>query len=605
MASRTPARTGTALRQLFVLAAALALWITAWLSLTVAAAVAGGSPRDGPLQLIDPASIVRNLRGAHGLPLWRLVGAGSRTQPAMFWAAMIASVLAAAGVVAGVRHASARITRSGRGLRSSSRWARRLDLRGLHVWRHSRGRLVIGRAGARLLSTEGETSVLVVGPTRSGKTTCLVVPNLLEWDGPAIVTSTKSELLTITAARRQRIGPVHVYDPTGELGSQFRSVTWSPLAGCHVLDRAWSVASWLCAGLQQGSSRGDNDWIHWAESGKLLIAPLLYAAARTRLTLVDVHAWIQAFDVASPLAVLEDIIEDDPEHFEEPARAMTMLASVDQRPERERGTVFSTVMRIFSALNEHAVARSAVTSRFDAHAFLERSGTLYLCTPRLAPERIAGLFVGILMTAVTEAYAVADRSPRGRLPRELGLFLDELVNVVPIEELPSVASQGAGRGVVCMSIVQDVSQLRGRYGADRTHSILNNHPCKVVLPGVTDPETIDLMSRLVGRSQYTDVQVNRGAVGRVSRSYSLRQDSLASPDALRQLTESSAVVVYRGRPPVVVRLVPWYRRRRLRVMAAQRFFGAAEYVGPAAQPRTVAHTMRAALSGVVRRTGRR
>jgi type IV secretory pathway TraG/TraD family ATPase VirD4 len=239
-----------------------------------------------------------------------------------------------------------------------------------------------------------------------------------------------------------------------------------------------------------------------------------------------------------------------------------MLASIDQRPEKERGTVFSTVTRIFSVFNERAVAASATTSRFDPDRFLRDRGTLYLCTPRQAPERVASLFVGILMTVVTRAYAMASRSPRGRLDPDLGLFLDELANVVPIEELPALASQGAGRGVVLMSIVQDLSQLRARYGADRANSILNNHGCKMVLPGISDPETTEVIARLVGRGQYTDVQVSHNN-GRASRSYSLRQDQMASPDALRQLQEGTGVVLHRGKPPTIVRLRPWYADRTL------------------------------------------
>lgn len=244
-----------------------------------------------------------------------------------------------------------------------------------------------------------------------------------------------------------------------------------------------------------------------------------------------------------------------------------------------RESVFSTVMRIFNVFNERAVAASAETSRFEPRAFLERRGTLYLCTPRLAPERIASLFVGILMTVVTEAYAVAEQSPRGRLPFDLGLFLDELANVVPIEDLPALASQGAGRGVLLLSIVQDLSQLRARYGPDRAHSILNNHPAKLILPGISDPETVDLLSRLVGRHAVTDIQVSRGGDGRVSRSYSVRNDNLATPDALRQLDATSAVALYRGRPPILVRLRPWYRNRRYRRYARERFFRGADFVG--------------------------
>lgn len=581
MSSRPPGSLSGARAELLLVLALGGLWGGSWLLLTVAASVAGGHPSVGPLAFVDPARIAALMRSDAGVAAWDLVGAGASTRPAVFWLVFGALLLAVPGVaVAGVGGPSAVLPgrrRAGR-IRSFSRWARRRDLAGLAGRSAGAGRFVLGAMRRRLLLTERETSVLVVGPTRSGKTTCLVVPNLFDWRGPAVVTSTKGELLALTAAHRQRVGPVHVYDPTGELSDRVATVTWSPLTGCTDLDRAWMVAAWLCAGLQQGTSRGDNDWAHWAESGKLLIAPLLFAAANTRRTVVDVHTWIHGFDLVTPSALLEEMLHDSHPAAGDAARALTMVASIDQRPERERGTVFSTVMRIFNVFNERAVAESAETSRFDPRSFLARNGTLYLCTPRQAPERIASLFVGVLMTVVTEAYAVAESSPGGRLPADLGLFLDELVNVVPIEDLPHLASQGAGRGVLLLSIVQDLSQLRARYGVDRAHSILNNHPAKLILPGISDPETVELLSRLVGRHAVTDVQVSHGGDGRVTRAYTVRHDSLATPDALRQLDSSSAVALYRGRPPILVRLRPWYRVARYRRRAAMRFFRSAEYV---------------------------
>jgi type IV secretion system protein VirD4 len=442
-----------------------------------------------------------------------------------------------------------------------------------------RGVFLLGQHGRRLLVTQPETSVLVIGPTRSGKTAGLVIPNLFEWDGPAIATSTKSELVDLTAGRRQALGPVHVYDPTGEISDRCQTVTWSPIAGCDDLDRAWMVASWLCASLQQGGGRGDNDWSHWAESGKLLIAPLLYVAAITGRTIVDVRTWIHGFDIATPIGLLEEMLLDPTVLGDsDPIRAISMLASVDQRPDRERGTVFSTVMRIFNVFTERAVAESASSSRFDADDFLRRSGTLYLCTPRQTPERVASLFVGILMTVVTAAYAVSESAPTHRKSASLGLFLDELANVVPIEDLPALASQGAGRGVMLMSIVQDLSQLRARYGIEKANTILNNHGCKVILPGISDPETADVLGKMIGRANFTEQQVSFGADGRVSRSYSVRHDALATPDALRQMNSGSAIVIHRESPPALVNLPYWFQKARYRKLASVPFFRAAEHV---------------------------
>ena len=561
--------------ELAVILTVATVWLGGWLLLTIAAEVSGAHPTRSPVDAINPVVIAQTFTadGNH-LVWWHLVGAGAPQRPWLFVAVMVVvpvvlivgaslGAMAWSGGVPGF--ASARLLLPARVTRDS-RWAGWRDLRRLRVRHAPPGAIVLGRRGPSLLATEPETSVLVVGPTRSGKTSALVIPNLLQWRGPAIVTSTKAELVDLTAAARERGGPVYVYDPTGESGSP-RRTTWSPLARCESLDDCWRIAAWLCAGLQAGSGGNDNDWAHWAESGKLLVAPLLYAAARSGRSIVDVARWISRYSLDEPLELLR-VLGGDRELSADCARAADMLTSIDQRPEKERGTVFSTVSRLFGVFNEQPVAESALRSDFDADAFLRERGTLYLCTPHQSPERVASLFVGILMTVVTAAYARAATMPRGRLTPELGLFLDELANVVPVEDLPSLASQGAGRGVVLMSIVQDLSQLRTRYGPDRAHSILNNHGCKMVLPGMSDPETTELLARLIGRTAYTDVQVSRQGGG-TSRSYSVHRDQIASPDALRQLPTGSALVLYRGLPPTVVRLVPWYSDRRLALLIGQ------------------------------------
>ena len=576
-------------RDLVASAALVALWIAPWLLLTVATWTAGGHPSASPIGFVNPGDIVRRIASEHGpLDWWVLVAPASAVIAWKFWGSIalilaggVAAFLMLRVLVARMTHSRfSRLMPAGRGVTRTAHWARAIDLRLLRGRPGRGGVFLLGRHGRRMLVTQAQTSVLVIGPTRSGKTSGLVIPNLFEWDGPAIATSTKSELVDITGGRRQALGPVYVYDPTGAIGGgRVRTVTWSPISGCDDLDRAWMVASWLCASLQQGGGRGDSDWSHWAESGKLLIAPLLYVAAVTQRTIVDVRNWIHGFDLATPLSILEDMLLDPSVSGDsDPIRAMSMLVSVDQRPERERGTVFSTVMRIFNVFTERAVAESALSSRFDAEDFLRRRGTLYLCTPRQSPERVASLFVGILMTVVTAAYTLSDSDPGHGSNPVLGLFLDELANVVPIEDLPALASQGAGRGVMLFSIVQDLSQLRARYGMEKANTILNNHGCKLILPGNSDPETAEILGKLVGRSDFTEQQMSVGADGRVSRSYSIRHDAMATPDALRQLRAGSAIVIHRDSPPAFVQLPYWFRSARYRRFARIPYFRSAEHV---------------------------
>jgi type IV secretion system protein VirD4 len=115
----------------------------------------------------------------------------------------------------------------------------------------------VGRAGNRgLLATEARHSVLVVGPTQSGKTSALSVPALLEWAGPVLATSVKDDLAAATFAWRSRQGPCWIFDPTRTSGLR-PLAGWSPLAVCPDWSAAQRVAGWLVEATPARSGMAD------------------------------------------------------------------------------------------------------------------------------------------------------------------------------------------------------------------------------------------------------------------------------------------------------------------------------------------------------------
>ena len=112
-----------------------------------------------------------------------------------FPAALVGASIAGFSYRDGIRAAHHRST-APRG----ARWARRRDLRPLLI--NGRmpvvGRLTLGRLlgpgrGGDVAGERGQ-SLVVVGPTQSGKTTSLVVPAILGWRGPVIAASVKSDI---------------------------------------------------------------------------------------------------------------------------------------------------------------------------------------------------------------------------------------------------------------------------------------------------------------------------------------------------------------------------------------------------------------------------
>ncbi|MFX7140136.1 type IV secretory system conjugative DNA transfer family protein, partial [Acinetobacter baumannii] len=73
--------------------------------------------------------------------------------------------------------------------------------------------LALGRSRGRLLHAEQRHALVAFGPPLSGKSAGLAIPALLEWEGPAVASSIKTDLLTATARRRAALGEVLIFDP--------------------------------------------------------------------------------------------------------------------------------------------------------------------------------------------------------------------------------------------------------------------------------------------------------------------------------------------------------------------------------------------------------
>lgn len=171
--------------------------------------------------------------------------------------------------------------------------ARHNDLRSLAVRRPAPGRLTLGLHGRQLLAAEPQTSLAVVGPTGCGKTVGFAIPALLEWNGPIIATSVKTDLLDATLAHRSTVGTTWVYDPTSCTG--LTAAKWSPLSACTEWAGAMRVAAWLCEAAQPKSdSVTDGDY--WYTQARKGLAPYLYAAAGTGRTMTDVVRWVDVQD---------------------------------------------------------------------------------------------------------------------------------------------------------------------------------------------------------------------------------------------------------------------------------------------------------------------
>jgi type IV secretion system protein VirD4 len=169
------------------------------------------------------------------------------------------------------------------GVATQPRLARTRDLRPLLTRQPEPGRFVLARWRRRYLSTEADMhrrrrgvrgAVIVFGPSQSGKTTGLTM-GVEAWDGPAIVSSVKTDLMRATLAARQDMGDVKVFDPVGISG--LTTATWTPLGAARDLRGALAAAQILA----RASGDGPVNDRFWRGQAEQLIACMLWTAANT------------------------------------------------------------------------------------------------------------------------------------------------------------------------------------------------------------------------------------------------------------------------------------------------------------------------------------
>ncbi len=196
-----------------------------------------------------------------------------------------------------------------------------------HGWRHAKP----------------QHSVMALGPQRSGKTTSLIIPNVLSANGAVVSTSTKPDVLDATIAARSRLGRCFLFDPTGSVDREHdvAMLQWSPLRSCATwmgsLSMAHSLVEVTSSSSHQGSLRPESS--HWNERAQAMLAPLLHAAAldgrdmRTVLTWVDRRQALPA----------QQILAGEPGRSTELAR--NLLDGIVTTDERELSGIWPTQRR--------------------------------------------------------------------------------------------------------------------------------------------------------------------------------------------------------------------------------------------------------------------
>jgi type IV secretion system protein VirD4 len=543
-----------------VSAVAAGLWLWGGLA---GALFGSGWPRVGVAQLLGVAIRLPS-RLSDPAGAWP-VFTRSRLPGASGFYATLGALVGGCGAVALIvawRAGARPLRRAGAG----ARWARDGELRPLRrtVRAERAGRLVLGRRAGRLLYAEHRHALVAFGPPQSGKSAGIAIPALLDWNGPAVACSIKTDLLAATHARRKALGEVFVFDPFG-LAPHTPTRTWSPLHGAGSWDGALEVA-WRLASAAELDRRTVEGGDFWAVAAEQRLAPLLYTAAACGAGMDAVVRWVNGQGARELHEALMQITgeADDGARLADAHAAYDAVRAFEAQADRTRTSIEATAQTLLRAYRFQRVLRSARSSEITPDRLLDGAATLYLIGDAKASKLLRPLFLALLGEVVERAYERATLGG-GRLERPLLLCLDEAGNVAPLPNLAEIASTAPSHNIQLVTIFHDLAQARSRYG-QQAETVVNSHRARMLLPGVADLDTLRYFAGLAGEEEARD-RTHTTGTGGSTRSTSRRRRPLIAPEALRQLPERHALLLYGRIAPTRLRLRLWFEDRRLRNLA--------------------------------------
>jgi type IV secretion system protein VirD4 len=454
------------------------------------------------------------------------------------------------------------LARHGSPARRAARFASRGELAELRVRSPLPDRVMLGVHRGGLVAAQERSSVMVVGPSQSGKTSGLVVPAILEWAGPVLSTSIKSDVVHDTHAARSQRGEVRIFDPT--LSSGLAHSPWSPVAASRSWEGARRTAARLLSVGERGEARSADE-AFWRPAGARYLAPLLLAAAQGERSMRDVLSWIARTEQGKPAELLEACASPGAKP------ALEALRSVWDADERFRSSLLQTVATALDPWQEPQIAAAtAGDSQIGARWLLSGENALYLISPADDQRRLRGLFSALVADITAGAFAESARNGKPVSPALL-LALDEVANIAPLPGLDEIASTGPGQGLVLLTVLQNISQAADRWGSARAETIIANHRARLFCSGVGDRATLEYLGHTLGEEEIARVSMHRpGMLHPGARTVSSELRALVPPNRVRQAQADTALLIYGRLAPAWLRLRPWYAQRGLRALASGR-----------------------------------
>ena len=432
------------------------------------------------------------------------------------------------------------------------------------------------RRTSRIIGHVGETSTLMVAPSRSGKGVSTVIPSLLSWGGSVIVFDPKAENWHITAGFRRKFSHSLRFSPVIKDSVHF-NILAEVRTGENAVRDAEIIADILTSPQDETAAKGENQQ-HFIDTAKnLLTGAILHVLASPEIQDKSLGG---VLDFLSSSALDADGKEDFGagickqmifgEHLGDVHSIIAAIGNQQlARADRERSSVLSTALRAVQTFKDPLIRRNTSESDFTLSDFADSPSplSLYLTVPYSDIDRLSSV-LRLLVSFVIRRFAEGEtRYGDVRLKNRILFLLDEFPILGSFPFLEKTMGLLTGYGMSFLIICQSLQQIIKLYGPN--NSFLEH--CKTWItyaPG--DIGSARTFSEVVGKQSIWKESVSTSgskfSVGLTNLNLSGNEveRNLINPDEIMRLPPTDLLVFSHGMPPYRGKKIIYYLDHRFK-----------------------------------------
>ena len=288
--------------------------------------------------------------------------------------------------------------------------------------------------------------------------------------------------------------------------------------------------------------------LDWLNSSQIAIAQEMEERRR---------AGDQMVALADPLHDLFMDAVDEARQYSYAHRAVLELTQLANTPDKERGSIISTVMEGLSIFRNAAVRNRTSHSDFhfsDLRGMVDpRDGkvkpvTVYLSINMVdaqALNPITGIFIELMTNFLLSNPPESEHNGQKMGPYPVLFVLDEMPKMQKLQAVIQGPDLGRGQKISYLIIGQDLHQIAEKYGNDAAATIISTTAAKIVMRQ-NDPDTAKRFSDMMGNK--IKLKSVKGPDGKEKEEKS--EDLLYSPMDIMKLDDKKQLVIFQG----------WYHR---------------------------------------------